>query len=162
LARRSLRSHRLRSEQQQQQQQSEQRKCAICHSESEAEGSAIYNRQKPLQLMVECAKCHSPFHYSCLVPPLDTPPASEDWYCADCLATGEDYSFEDGPTVHTLSSFQQMADLFKAEYCQQHRLAGDDCSAVEREFWRLCQSVYDGNLQVEYGADLHSSELGRY
>ena len=30
---------------------------------------------------------------------------------------------------------------------------------VEKEFWRLVHSI-DDNLSVEYGADLHTKELG--
>ena len=95
----------------------------------------------------------------CLSPPLNTVPKS-DWYCFKCLtAAGGDYGFEDGEE-YTLNSFQKVCDKFKSEWFGpkgQYPTSEEDC---EDEFWRLVENPHE-TCEVEYGADLHSTQHGR-
>lgn len=100
---------------------------------------------------------------SCLNPPLTTVPPAE-WYCIKCLtAAGGDYGFEDGDE-YSLSDFQSFCDKFKMDWFSKgkpvetpHRVSEEDC---EDEFWRLVDDPHE-TCEVEYGADLHSTQHGR-
>ncbi|KAJ3322522.1 hypothetical protein HDU76_013854 [Blyttiomyces sp. JEL0837] len=82
----------------------------------------------------------------------------------DEMSYGEDFGFEDGE-MRTLAQFQKMSNLFKEHWFEpkcgrnhEGRLVISE-DEVEREFWRLVESPYD-EVEVEYGADLHSSIHG--
>ncbi|KAI8813645.1 hypothetical protein BJ742DRAFT_704778 [Cladochytrium replicatum] len=130
--------------------------------------------------MLLCDDCGRGFHMFCLTPPMQTLPES-DWFCAKCLReVGNDYGFEDGED-RSLYHFQKIADTFKETYFAQRKglsMQNDTAThsnggtasrspgsivitedEVEREFWRLIESPYD-DVQVEYGADLHTSQHG--
>ena len=96
----------------------------------------------------------------CLTPPVMTVPKGK-WLCPKCLTAPEaDFGFEEG-RLHTLRTFKDMADRFKQEWFKKFSSDGtlleDD---VEREFWRLVASPFE-QVEVEYGADVHSSKHGR-
>lgn len=112
----------------------------------------------------------------CLDPPLDTIP-KEQWFCYTCLSgTGGDYGFDEGEE-HSLSSFQARDLEFRRMWFESHppdpptagkegvisnRIGSIDVSEhdVENEFWRLVQSPHE-TVEVEYGADVHSTTHGR-
>jgi histone demethylase JARID1 len=128
--------------------------------------------------MLLCDDCNRGYHMYCLDPPLTVVPKSQ-WYCPPCLVgTGNDYGFEDGDT-HSLSSFWNRAESFRAAWWSRNashiwkpegktngltrpvvgarlHVSEDD---VEREFWRLVHNP-DENVEVEYGADIHSTTHG--
>jgi histone demethylase JARID1 len=114
----------------------------------------------------------------CLDPPLDTIP-KEQWFCYTCLSgTGGDFGFDEGEE-HSLSSFQARDLEFRRMWFESHppapatpgkeqnvainRIGSVDVSEydVEKEFWRLVQSPHE-TVEVEYGADVHSTTHGRY
>ena len=112
----------------------------------------------------------------CLDPPLDTVP-KEQWFCFTCLAgTGGDFGFDEGEE-HSLSSFQARDLEFRRMWFESHpptsssveiydsasnRIGNVKVSEydVEEEFWRLVQSPNE-TVEVEYGADVHSTTHGR-
>jgi hypothetical protein len=122
--------------------------CELCH-----EGGH-------LDRMLICDGCELGHHTFCLNPPLQHIPKT-DWYCAKCLINGEDFGFEEGEE-YSLSSFQQKCNTFKKEYFEKQGFVDGKApeDAVEREFWRLVESTFE-TVEVEYGADLHSSQHGR-
>lgn len=116
----------------------------------------------------------------CLDPPLDVVP-KEQWFCFTCLAgTGGDFGFDEGEE-HSLSSFQARDLEFRRMWFESHAplsssqesSGSDDPMSdhignvkvseydVEEEFWRLVQSPTE-TVEVEYGADVHSTTHGRY
>jgi [histone H3]-trimethyl-L-lysine4 demethylase len=116
----------------------------------------------------------------CLDPPLDAVP-KEQWFCFTCLSgTGGDFGFDEGEE-HSLSSFQARDLEFRRMWFESHpppssspgKSSGDDAMSdqignmrvseydVEDEFWRLVQSPHE-TVEVEYGADVHSTTHGRY
>jgi histone demethylase JARID1 len=119
------------------------------------------------------------FHMFCLDPPLDTIP-KEQWFCYTCLSgTGGDYGFDEGDE-HSLSSFQARDAEFRRVWFESHQpvrepdaLEIDDPTSnrignvtvseydLETEFWRLV-NTQDETVEVEYGADVHSTTHGRY
>ncbi|PIA16685.1 JmjC-domain-containing protein, partial [Coemansia reversa NRRL 1564] len=132
--------------------------------------------------MLICDGCDRGFHMYCLNPPLEAIPTN-DWYCDSCvLGAGADFGFEDG-AEYTLEEFKQKCDEFKrrtfsqyyegkpptdglrgsreiASYLEGPQMEGrvpED--VVEEEFWRLVASPYE-DVEVEYGADLHSAQHG--
>ncbi|KAJ2735345.1 hypothetical protein H4R23_002218 [Coemansia sp. Cherry 401B] len=123
--------------------------------------------------MLICDGCDRGFHMYCLSPPLDAIPTN-DWYCDSCvLNAGADYGFEDG-AEYTLESFKRKSDEFKRRTFAEHYQHGAPSSAylagpqmegrvpedvVEAEFWRLVASPFE-DVEVEYGADLHSAQHG--
>ncbi|ORX93156.1 JmjC-domain-containing protein [Basidiobolus meristosporus CBS 931.73] len=126
--------------------------CHVCKSEDQ---TALF----------ECDGCDHHFHPSCVDPPLSGVPKG-DWYCLDCLNEVDEFGFEDGG-IYSLHSFQQKAEAFKKSWFQD-RLAKRSYTDVNRaltedeieeEFWRLADSPHE-DVEVEYGADLHSSEHG--
>ncbi|KAJ2653255.1 hypothetical protein IWW40_000621 [Coemansia sp. RSA 1250] len=118
-----------------------------------------------------CDGCDRGFHMYCLSPALSAIPTN-DWYCDACvLGAGADFGFEDG-SEYTLASFKRKSDEFKrqmfGEYYEKQAagyLAGPQMEGrvpedvVESEFWRLVASPYE-DVEVEYGADLHSAQHG--
>ena len=117
--------------------------------------------------MLLCDSCNRGHHIYCLNPPLSKIPDT-DWYCSHCLkSSGNDYGFEDGET-RTLPEFQKVCNDFKQEWFSSKSGWPKDEQGkpiiteedVEKEFWRLVESPYD-EVEVEYGADLHSSHHGR-
>ncbi|TPX31535.1 hypothetical protein SmJEL517_g05157 [Synchytrium microbalum] len=109
-----------------------------------------------------CDVCNNGFHFYCLTPPLPAIPKGE-WYCVNCLQKqGDDYGFEDGEE-RSLAEFQKIANEFKDNwFIGKRNHAGQvlvDEDGVEMEFWRLVESPYE-EIEVEYGADLHSSHHG--
>ncbi|KAJ1850354.1 hypothetical protein LPJ57_008162, partial [Coemansia sp. RSA 486] len=115
--------------------------------------------------MLICDGCDRGFHMYCLNPPLNAIP-NNDWYCDSCvLSAGSDFGFEDG-AEYTLESFKRKGDEFKRKFFSQHFASTDTVDdgsvpedVVEREFWRLVASPYE-DVEVEYGADLHSAQHG--
>ncbi|XP_013414674.1 lysine-specific demethylase 5A-like isoform X2 [Lingula anatina] len=113
-------------------------------------------------MMLLCDGCDDAFHTYCLVPPLQEVPKG-DWRCPTCVAKEvnkprEAYGFEQSQREYSLQSFGEMADEFKSTYFNMpvHLVP---CSTVEKEFWRLVNSLED-DVFVEYGADIHASECG--
>lgn len=113
----------------------------------------------------------------CLDPPLDIIPRDQ-WFCYTCISgTGGDFGFDEGEE-HSLSSFQARDKEFRRRWWQNHvpvpqktydannpalNLVGDVTVSefdVEEEFWRLVQSPHE-TVEVEYGADVHSTTHGR-
>ncbi|KAJ2732640.1 hypothetical protein IW152_003674 [Coemansia sp. BCRC 34962] len=121
--------------------------------------------------MLICDGCNRGYHMYCLRPRLTTIPTN-DWYCDVCiLGAGADFGFEDG-AEHTLESFKNKNDEFKrsffASYYDDLALRRRNGSSipgnvpeekVEEEFWRLVASPFE-DVEVEYGADLHSAQHG--
>ncbi|KAJ2412497.1 hypothetical protein GGI10_003647 [Coemansia sp. RSA 2530] len=121
--------------------------------------------------MLICDGCNRGYHMYCLRPRLTTIPTN-DWYCDVCiLGAGADFGFEDG-AEHTLESFKNKNDKFKRSFFASYY---DDSASrrrngplmpgnvpeekVEEEFWRLVASPFE-DVEVEYGADLHSAQHG--
>lgn len=110
--------------------------------------------------MLVCDSCELGYHTYCLNPPLHHIPKT-DWYCAKCLIAGEDFGFEEGEE-YSLRDFQQKCNTFKKQWFEKYgypdgKVPEDVC---EREFWRLVENAYE-TVEVEYGADLHSTQHGR-
>ncbi|KAF7727360.1 hypothetical protein EC973_007603 [Apophysomyces ossiformis] len=124
--------------------------CEICHNSDNEEEILL------------CDGCDRGYHMNCLTPPLTAVPKT-DWFCVKCLtASGEDYGFEDGEE-YSLQSFQQVCDKFKKEWFSKNKkseetqqINEEDC---EDEFWRLVENPHE-TCEVEYGADLHSTQHG--
>ena len=129
------------------------------------------------------------FHIFCLDPALSSIPKGQ-WFCHVCLfGTGGDFEFDEGEE-HSLSSFQARDLEFRKLWFTSHPPSdvdgdreriydGDHHSKrlpdpavnkfgdleisetdIEREFWRLVQSQNE-TVEVEYGADVHSTTHGR-
>lgn len=127
------------------------------------------------------------YHIYCLDPPLPAVPKGQ-WFCHSCLdGSNNDFGFEEGEE-HTLTTFQARDLAFRKLWFESHPPSStneDDTSMavdgeqpnpetvtrignlnvseydVEKEFWRLVQSSED-TVEVEYGADVHSTTHGRY
>lgn len=116
----------------------------------------------------------------CLDPPLLTIPKGQ-WFCHTCLfGTGGDFGFDEGEE-HSLSSFQTRDLEFRKLWFESHPPADSEMNLLkpndptvnrignvavsehdlETEFWRLVQSPHE-TVEVEYGADVHSTTHGRY
>ncbi|KAL1409908.1 hypothetical protein Q8F55_003907 [Vanrija albida] len=120
-----------------------------------------------------CDGCDRGFHTYCLDPPLASVPANDEWFCTACLlGTGDDYGFDEGED-HSLPTFQARDAAFTEawfnRYAHNHSTPGKFSrqignvsvseADVEREFWRLVESQ-DDTVEVEYGADVHSTTHG--
>ncbi|KAI8069892.1 JmjC domain, hydroxylase-domain-containing protein, partial [Gongronella butleri] len=124
--------------------------CEVCRRDSDQEH------------LLECDDCERGYHMGCLDPPLSVPPKGE-WYCYKCLvASGNDYGFEDGGE-YNLAEFQRVCEDFKVKWFSQYNpvehaidVSEEDC---ENEFWRLTENPHI-DCEVEYGADLHSTQHG--
>ncbi|KAJ3414008.1 hypothetical protein HDV05_007215 [Chytridiales sp. JEL 0842] len=116
--------------------------------------------------ILSCQKCVGLFHTSCVEPTPGLVIDHKDWLCPTCIQNyGEDFGFEDGKTW-TLAEFQKVADGFKEQWFSDKAPRDPETGdliitedMVEREFWRLVESPFD-DVEVEYGADLHSSHHG--
>ncbi|GAN06616.1 histone demethylase JARID1A [Mucor ambiguus] len=123
--------------------------CEICHKNANEDSLLL------------CDGCNRGFHTYCLNPPLSSVPKT-DWFCFQCLtAVGKDYGFEDG-NEYSLNDFHTVCDNFKTNWFKKTHPKG--CSTVteeecESEFWRLVNNPHE-TCQVEYGADLHSTQHG--
>jgi histone demethylase JARID1 len=116
----------------------------------------------------------------CLDPPLTAIP-KEQWFCFTCLAgTGGDFGFDEGEE-HSLSTFQARDLEFREHWFETHpppgaanRMVDDNDPTinrignvyvseedVENEFWRLVASPNE-TVEIEYGADVHSTTHGRH
>ncbi|KAI8387444.1 hypothetical protein BD560DRAFT_382515 [Blakeslea trispora] len=122
--------------------------CEICHkNENEEE-------------LLLCDGCNRGYHTYCLNPPLTSIPKT-DWFCLQCLtAVGKDYGFEDGEE-HSLGDFHKVCDKFKQDWFAKatgeiKTITEEEC---ENEFWRLVENPHE-TCEVEYGADLHSTQHG--
>ncbi|KAI8982573.1 hypothetical protein BDB01DRAFT_851066 [Pilobolus umbonatus] len=120
--------------------------CEICHR--------IENEEQILL----CDGCNRGYHLYCLSPALSSVPKS-DWYCVHCLtAVGKDYGFEDGDE-YSLSEFKRLSDEFKKEWFEKNSTENVTEEECENEFWRLVENPHE-TCEVEYGADLHSTQHG--
>lgn len=109
------------------------------------------------------------YHIYCLEPPLASVPKHEQWYCTACLfGTGNDYGFDEGEE-HSLASFAARNNAFHEAFASSHPdfLAYPDPNnpvvmenTTEEEFWKLVESQHE-TVEVEYGADVHSTTHGR-
>ncbi|XP_056001386.1 lysine-specific demethylase 5A-like isoform X2 [Ostrea edulis] len=141
------------------------------------------NRGDGEEYMLLCDGCDDAFHTYCLIPPMPEVPKG-DWRCPKCVAkvrctkkfssrinpdvTLADihaccrpmnpYGFEQAKKDYSLQSFGEMADQFKSNYFNMpvHMVP---CESVEKEFWRLVNCIEE-DVSVEYGADIHASEMG--
>ncbi|KAJ3215836.1 hypothetical protein HDU67_010256 [Dinochytrium kinnereticum] len=134
-------------------------------SSSEFDGCELCGSMKNEDRILLCDSCDRGFHLDCLVPPLAAVPQTDEWFCPDCLRSyGNDYGFEDGGD-YTLAEFHRFAADFKEKWFSGKDMYGADGKLtvteddVEKEFWRLVESPYD-EIEVEYGADLHSTQHG--
>ncbi|CAG0920420.1 unnamed protein product [Notodromas monacha] len=118
------------------------------------------NREDELLL---CDKCDERcWHTFCLVPKLDRVPEGE-WWCPSCVETEiskppETFGFDQAKVPYTLASFGRMADKFKIDYFSKS-IPDISVDEVEKEYWKIVQTV-DTEVEVEYGADLHTLEHG--
>ena len=106
-----------------------------------------------------CDGCNKGFHLYCLEPKLEFVPFS-DWYCAQCLKEiDSNFGFDDGK-IRCLYEFQYISNKFKRDWffkkTKSFKISSQD---VEDEFWKLVHSPFQ-DVEVEYGADLHSSLHG--
>ena len=124
-----------------------------------------------------CVHVLEGFHMDCLDPPIATVPA-DNWFCYNCLSTsGGDFGFDEGEE-HSLSSFQARDLEFRRIWFEKCLSNPEKCKSlpsymcnemsgvkyteydVEEEFWRLVQSQQE-TVEIEYGADVHSTTHGR-
>lgn len=113
--------------------------------------------------MVQCVECFEFYHKSCLSPPLESPVPENEWYCARCLiSSSADYGFEDSD-FRSLEGFKNAAHKFKDSYFKNIQLIPDNHiltdDEIEQEYLSIIENPYD-ELDVEYGADLHSTIHG--
>ncbi|KAJ2991699.1 hypothetical protein HDV02_003517 [Globomyces sp. JEL0801] len=124
--------------------------CEICYLGSE------------VGQLVICDECEGATHLTCLSPKLDSIPLCE-WMCHRCLKDhGKDYGFEDTKELRNLVEFQKISEnfkenWFKSRYNKSPKHVSEN--EFEQEFWRVISSPYE-DVEVEYGADLHSSVHG--
>jgi histone demethylase JARID1 len=141
-----------------------------------------------MDAMVVCIMAHSllylivgtGFHTYCLDPPLPGVPKGQ-WFCHSCLdGSNNDFGFEDGAD-HSLTTFQARDMAFRKLWFESHPPAKQNDATndeeedfvtqvgnvkvseydVEKEFWRLVRTSEEA-VEVEYGADIHSTSHGRY
>ena len=107
--------------------------------------------------MVICDDCEKAFHFTCAGSLLVQEP-SHSWVCRKCILTlGKNYGFQDNPEPRVLGDFHKYADEFKHKHFKGEKA---NEYVVEKEFWKLIGSPYE-EVDVEYGADLHTSVHGR-
>lgn len=105
---------------------------------------------------IDCSSCNAIFHRSCLCkyPRFD---ALEEWYCHECLALKDDFSFYEGEEF-SLNEFKMFADGFLRARFPSGIISDEQ---VEDEFWNILSSddpdSHDSELEVHYGADISSS-----
>lgn len=164
-----------------------QQPCEICHKNDFGEKMLLCDGCDCGTFSLFAGLCWCPlltlglgFHMYCLDPPLHSVPKGQ-WFCHTCLfGTGGDFGFDEGED-HSLSSFQARDAEFSKLWFTSHPPVGtysvesDDEDPIvykfgdtlvtemdiEKEFWRLVQSP-DETVEVEYGADVHSTTHGRF
>ena len=113
------------------------------------------------EVLLICEACEVGFHTFCLYPPLDSVPPG-DWRCPGCIhklyTPSTLFGFEHTKFTLSLNSFSYAANCFKRNYFE-HIKGEVSCREVEKEFWSLLASI-DSQIEVHYGADLHSSYHG--
>ncbi|KAG9287256.1 hypothetical protein G9A89_008886 [Geosiphon pyriformis] len=124
--------------------------CGICEER-------IHPNEKKLLCKADCNK---EYHWVCLKFGKEIAQSTQ-FTCPSCLlAIGNDYGFGEG-SEYTLTEFLQKANSFKQLYLKKHPpkpgVSLED--HMEAEFWRLANSM-DENLEVEYGADINSTQYG--
>jgi [histone H3]-trimethyl-L-lysine4 demethylase len=122
----------------------------------------ICNRGDDESFILLCDGCDDSYHTYCLFPPLSEIPKG-DWRCPNCVADickkpSEAYCIETSTNMYTLEDFGRMANDFKVKYFDK-TLKAITHDEVEEEFWRILGSPHE-SVVVEYGADLHTLELG--
>jgi histone demethylase JARID1 len=128
--------------------------------EGESDTCELCQKNENEEDLLLCDGCNRGYHMYCLRPPLHSVPKT-DWYCLHCLtAIGKDYGFEDGDE-YSLDDFFEFSEKFKKDWFHKlfddHRpVSEEDC---ENEFWRLVENPHE-TCEVEYGADLHSTQHG--
>jgi histone demethylase JARID1 len=137
----------------------------IDHTTDNASGESdtceVCQKNENEEKLLLCDGCNRGYHMYCLSPPLQNIPKT-DWYCLQCLtAVGKDYGFEDGDE-YSLGDFQKVCDKFKKQWFEKTIGEGKSVTEeqCENEFWRLVENPHE-TCQVEYGADLHSTQHGR-
>jgi histone demethylase JARID1 len=111
-----------------------------------------------------CDTCDCSYHTTCLEAPLKSQ-SDQDWHCPRCLVGTGEFGFEEGG-IYSLRQFQEKADHFKKRYFAS-KIKSDDPNikveitdnTVEEEFWRLTEALTE-TVEVEYGADIHSTTHG--
>ncbi|KAF2436848.1 histone demethylase JARID1D [Tothia fuscella] len=113
-----------------------------------------------------CDTCDRGYHLGCLDPPLQRV-SDRDWHCSKCLVGTGDFGFEEG-NIYSLKEFYERAKRIKDDYFSsrtpfdpilgKNRLPTED--DVEREFWRLAESLTEKMENIEYGADIHTTTHG--
>lgn len=131
--------------------------CELCYDDTVCGASILL-----------CDGCDLGYHPTCLPVPLDAIPDG-DWFCPRCMAADDNFGFEEGGE-YTLEEFRRKANAFKTQHFAARKGLVVDGAIVgevvvseeemEREFWRLSSSTFEA-LEVDYGADLHSSVTGR-
>lgn len=120
--------------------------------------------KKHAEVILRCEKCGVKVEMSSVVPKLHEIP-KEIWHCPTCMKTfvgslmkSERFGFEQSDREYNLREFGERADEFKREYfgLPPHHI---DLERVEEEFWRLTDDI-EGDLTVEYGADIQAVEKG--
>jgi histone demethylase JARID1 len=147
--------------------------CEVCHSGEDGTKILLCDGcdQGELMLLMRLmlTSCTG-YHIYCLEPPLPAVPTHEQWYCTACLfGTGNDYGFDEGEE-HSIHSFQLRDKAFREAWFETHPPASASPmewgpsviteNDVETEFWRLVESQHE-TVEVEYGADVHSTTHGR-
>lgn len=109
--------------------------------------------------MLLCDECDQGYHIYCLDPPLKSIPKT-DWFCSDCIDLEHEFGFEEGGE-YSLTNFLTKSTEFRNNWFSNHirnKTLNED--VIEKEYWNIVETSYK-NVQVEYGADLHSTEHGR-
>jgi histone demethylase JARID1 len=113
-----------------------------------------------------CDTCDRGYHMGCLDPPLQRV-SDRDWHCSKCLVGTGDFGFEEG-NIYSLKEFYERAKKIKDDYFAT-RTPFDPITGVrrapteddvEREFWRLAESLTEKMENIEYGADIHTTTHG--
>jgi hypothetical protein len=119
--------------------------------------------------LLTCADCGRVDHPACVSRPPTKSNGVEEWYCVDCVKRFDaGYEFEESEHYYSLYEFKQRADQFKQRWFNNkwtpelavNGKASITEAEVEKEYWRLVNSPFE-SVEVEYGADLHSSQHGR-
>lgn len=127
---------------------------------------SLTREQDRSRKLLECDSCKDNFHTDCLIIPLSSTPKGR-WNCPKCVADlvpklpklyTHDFGFAESRCKYTLSEFQETADKFKSDYFDRE-LDEISCDLTEKEFWRLVTCL-DDLVTVEYGADLHTNQVG--
>lgn len=113
-------------------------------------------------MMLLCDGCDDSYHTYCLFPPLKEIPKG-DWRCPLCVSEvckkpTDSYGFTQSTQRYSLNEFGEMAHKFKSDYFNRphDKVTLDEC---EEEFWKILGNP-DEQVEVEYGADLHTLDTG--